>query len=187
MRKALLIFCGCFLLSSNVFADQTADLKKYIDFVVQWTSYKYNNEPLPKIKKEKHGLVQVIAYGDFEYAQAEAKGVELPTVLAIYDAKYKTIYVSDQVQDNDPFLSVTMVHEMVHYLQDISGYTASLNGRLSCTESEAYDVQMLWQIENNIRKDEIPYTQQRSLISAMRCMGSKSEAFPRLKSRYSED
>lgn len=158
---------------------KTPDLNRYIDFIVEWTSHKYNGEPLPKIKTIQHELVQIFAYGDFEYAQAEGKGIKLPNVNAIYDKDRKTIYISDRLDMNDPMTEVTFVHEMVHYLQDINGYTDSLNGRLACTESEAYDVQMVWQKIYNVDVESIQYTYQHSLIAAVRCMGSKTSAFPK--------
>lgn len=152
-------------------------MKTYIDFILEWTSYKYNGEALPQIKVKRHNILQVYAYGEYVYAQAEAKGQKLDTALAFYDIKTKTIYVSDQIQNKSDRLEVSLVHELVHYLQDINGYTASLNGHIECTESEAYDVQMLWQIMNHIHEEEVQYVQERSLFSAMQCMGDMSKAF----------
>ena len=106
-------------------------------------------------------------------AQAEQNKKKLSKVLAIYDRRNKTIYVSDDVNANDPTLEITLVHETVHYLQDINGYTESLGEYIVCTESEAYDIQVLWQIEFNVDKKSVPFAQERSLLSAMRCMGSK--------------
>lgn len=175
-----LLILGILFSVPAAIADQQSDMLAYIKFIKEWTSYKYNGEPLPKIKIERAELVQIFAFGDYEYAQAESKGIELPTVLGLYDGDRKTIYVSDLVDPNEPMFSVTLVHELVHYLQDINGYTASLDGHLSCTESEAYDVQMLWQIQYGINVHEVPYVHQRSLIAAMKCVGNQSSAFPKI-------
>lgn len=162
------------------FAEQkNIDLKKYVDFALEWTSYKYNGEALPKVKIERHALVQIFAYGDFEYAQAESKGIVLPTVNAIYLVDNKTIYISDKLDMNDPKSEITLVHEIVHYLQDINGYTKSLGSHLSCTESEAYDVQMLWQHIRQVDVESIRFVYQQSLLAATKCMGSKSSVFGR--------
>jgi len=108
------------------------------------------------------------------------KAKSLKTVNAIYVPEDKTLYISDQLDINDPKNDVTFVHEMVHYVQDISGYTRSLNGHLACTESEAYDVQILWdKIHNGADAD--PYAYQQSLIAATRCMGSKTSAFGKMQ------
>ncbi len=161
-------------------ADAQPQLKPYIDFIVEWTSHKYQGEELPQIQFEDHGLVQVFAYGDLEYAQAEAQGKKLNTVSAVYDASRKTIYVSNTIKDNQQELELALVHELVHYLQEINGYTASLNGHLECTESDAYDIQMLWQIlihKVDVKSNEVRLTHERSLLAAMECMGDMSKAF----------
>jgi hypothetical protein len=62
-------------------------------------------------------------------------------------------------------------------LQDINGYTQSLGEFLICTESEAYDVQMLWQKIKKIDEESIPFVYQQSLLAATRCMGNKYSSF----------
>lgn len=186
MITRCLLIAGLLFCTLSAHAETDYKLNEYVDFAVRWTSYKYNGEALPQIKKVRSDIVQIYAYGDYEFAQAEYKGIQLPTVLAIYDPKGKKILVSEKIQDNDPTLTATLVHEMVHYLQDINGYTASLDGRIVCTESEAYDVQMLWQLENKINLQEIPYIQERSLLSAMKCMGNMFDSIPSAKSRYDQ-
>lgn len=156
--------------------DVNIDFSKYVDFAVRWTSYEYHGEALPQVKIQKTGLVQVFAYGEETISAAAKNNQKLPLVLAIYDRDYKTIYISDSVDLKDPLLEVTFVHEAVHYLQDINGYTDSLDGHIVCTESEAYDVQVLWQIEFNVAKEEIPFARERSLLSAMNCMGNQFAA-----------
>lgn len=70
-------------------------------------------------------------------------------------------------------MDVALIHELVHYIQDINGYTESLGEKyLVCTESEAYDIQILWQVINEVELDKIEGYQQDSLFSAMKCMGS---------------
>lgn len=169
----------CCLVPSAPASELQIDLKPYLDFAVEWTSYKYSGQPLPKIKVAQHELVQIFAYGDYEYAQFEAKGIKPATVNAIYLPEKKTIYVSDQVDLSQPENAPTLIHEMVHYLQDITGYTQSLQGHLSCTESEAYDVQMLWQKFNGVRVEEIPRIYSQGLLAATQCRGSKSSVFSR--------
>ncbi len=154
-------------------------LESYIDFILEWTSYSYKGETPPLVKSTHHELVQIFAYGDFEYAQAESKDVKLPQVNAVYDQKRKTIYISDRLDPQSNDFKLALIHELVHYLQDINGYTASLNGFLICTESEAYDIQMLYQRIYEINVDSIPLVHQQGLLAATRCMGNKSSAFPK--------
>jgi len=168
---------------------QTAptDLKRYIDFAVEWTPYAYTGQPYPKIKLERHDIVQVYGYGELETAQAEEQGIELPVVNAVYVPEDKTIYVSDRISLNDPKIESTMVHEIVHYLQDITGYTRSLEGHIACTEADAYDVQMLWQKINNVDIDDIPFVYQQALLSATRCMGNKTSAISKAFAAQTND
>jgi hypothetical protein len=157
--------------TNSTFTD--VDFKKYIDFAVAWSNYSYAGQPLPTIKFEKASMVEIYAYGEHTVAQAEHNHKKLPKVLAIYDRNKKTIYISNEVKINDPVLEITLVHETVHYLQDINGYTESLGEHLICTESEAYDIQLLWQLEYNVDEKSIPFVQERSLYSAMKCMGNQ--------------
>ncbi len=167
-------------------AKPEVDFKKYVEFAVKWTLYKYNGEPLPKIKIVKQDLLQVVAYGEIEYSQAEAKGLKLSTVNAIYIVDNKTMYISDQVDVNDPAFEVTLVHEIVHYLQDINGFTKSLGVYLVCTESEAYDVQMLWQTFNKVDMENIQFAYEQSLVAAMKCLGNMGRAFKSVQVRSSK-
>ncbi len=160
--------------SNSSLIDIETNLLTYVNFATKWTSYLYLSEPLPKIKIERDGLVQIYAYGDYVVAQAERNQKSLPAVNAIYDRYNKTIYISDKVDLKNKSLEVTLVHEIVHYLQDINGYTDSLGDQnIACTESEAYDVQQLWQIEFNIDIELLPFVREQSLFSSMKCMGNQ--------------
>lgn len=158
------------LLSSKT-DGEVRNLLEYVNFVTEWTSYEYSGEALPAVETISHTLVQIYAYGDFVYAQAEFKGEELPVVMAVYDVKDKTIYLSDRIKEGGASEEPSLVHEMVHYLQDINGYTESLDGHLICSESEAYEVQMLWQIINGVELEKVDLVNTQSLGAARKCMG----------------
>lgn len=169
---------GLFLSLFSSYAHATKiDLMPFVQFAAEWTGHEYKGQPLPKIKFERHEIVQIFAYGDYEYAQAEAKGEKLAEVNAVYVPEEKTVYISNQLDLGNPKTKATLAHEMVHYLQDVSGYTKSLAGHLACTESEAYDVQMLWQKMNHVDVENLPFVHQQSMLSAMKCMGDQSADF----------
>jgi len=183
MKRSLLLFAllaltPCLSHAAPGFEVTQFDLMKYIQFDVEWTSYKYQNEPLPKVKVLPDELLQIYAYGDFEYAQAEAQGKKLPIMNAVYLPENKTIYLSERLDLNAPSTEVTLVHELVHYLQDINGYTKSLDGHLACTENEAYEVQMVWQKIHNVDVESIHDVYGLSVLASIKCMGSKKSAFP---------
>ena len=152
-------------------------LERYLDFIGEWTEYEYQGQALPEVHSVDHKYLQIEFHGAFEVAQAELKDSEIPQVLAIYDYNENTIRVSHKIDPWGHENSPTLVHELVHYMQNISGLTDSVRPHLICTESEAYDVQMLWQKLNNIRVDEIPRIYQESLLAATKCMGGQSVAF----------
>lgn len=150
------------------------DFLKYIEFVVRWSSYTYVGEPLPKIQLERAGLLEIYFYGEQRVIEAEQNNRKLPEIIALYDRHKKTILVSDQTNLEDPALSITLVHEAVHYLQDINGYSVSLGDEnIICSETEAYDIQALWQLEQKLNTETIPYVMERALLSSMQCMGSQ--------------
>jgi len=152
---------------------ETDTIMTMIEFIVEWSSYEYNQEPLPKIEYMAKDLVQIYAYGDYVYAQAEFNNTKLLEVTAVYDHKTDSIYVSESIKNENSQVKVALIHELVHYLQDINGYTESLGEEhMVCSESEAYDIQILWQIINEVELGQIESFRQHSLISAMRCMGS---------------
>jgi hypothetical protein len=157
--------------SNKVTEDKT--LIEMIEFIQEWSGYKHAGEPLPKAQFLKHELVQIYAYGEYEYAQAEFNKIQLDEVSAVYDLHSKTIHISENLKEKPSLVKMALVHELVHYMQDINGYTESLGEEHRvCTESEAYDIQILWQVINEVELDRVDDQHQLSLIAAMRCMGS---------------
>lgn len=171
----LLSIFNLFVFSASAAVD--INLLPYAKFVSEWSNYSYGGEELPQVEFTSDTLVQIFSYGDYVYAQAEFKGETLPLVNAFYDRDKKTIYISNRLKGDEVSTELALVHEVVHYLQDISGFTDSLNGFLICSESIAYDVQALWQIVNKVSLDTVSNVHQQSLVSAMSCMGGKSKAF----------
>jgi len=67
----------------------------------------------------------------------------------------QTIYLNDNITDWDDYSKSLYVHEVVHYLQDLSGKT-NKHGAESCEshmrlEQEAYDIQNAWLKKRNSR------------------------------------
>lgn len=152
------------------------NLLPFVEFAAEWTTYKYHGEPLPKVKKERDSMVQIMAYGDFAVGLAERKGQKLPSVNAVYSSEDNTLYYSDRFDGNDQLVGPAYAHEMVHFLQKINGYTETMKDYMVCTESEAYDVQMLWQKFNNVDVESIGFVYQQSMLAATWCMGNKGKA-----------
>ena len=57
----------------------------YITWITENSDYKYNGEPMPKVAFVSKGILQTLVYGAENVAEAEARGVQFPTVVAAYD------------------------------------------------------------------------------------------------------
>jgi hypothetical protein len=170
-RKIFGLLAAILLLSQPSFALEKQQILNYIQFITEWSNYQYNQQPLPEIRTESDDMLLIYAYGDYAVAQAEYNGKKLRPVMAIYDHKKNELLVSQSLDLNNSTQSgPTLVHELVHYLQDINGKTALYaDDKLACLEGEAYDIQALWQVVNNVRADEYQLIQQDILLSFMNC------------------
>ena len=149
------------------------EIEEMIEFIEEWSSYIYNDEELPEVEFASSETVKIYSYGDYAYAQAEHNGQSLPEINAVYDRHNNKIFISESIKKDLNKVNVALIHELVHYMQDIDGYTDSLGEKyLICSESEAFDIQILWQIINEVELDHIDSYRQDSLISAMKCKGS---------------
>lgn len=173
MKSLFLLFFMVHCMGAHAKGVTEQTLREMISFIETWSGYSYDGQDLPEVRSLNDQWLQMYYYGDYEYAQAEFHGVELPLVNAYYEPKDQIIYISDRIALDSEEVLPTLVHELVHYMQDINGYTESVGEHLACTESEAYDIQMLWQIENNFRVDQVDAIREQSLFSAMNCMGNQ--------------
>lgn len=113
---------------------------EYIDWIVINTDYKYNGEPLPTIQIESQEMLNILGWGPETVAEAEFTGRELPDVLAAYNEN--VLYLPANWQER-PWL---VVHELVHYMQDING--AMNKDCPMANEPEAYLLHDQWQEEH---------------------------------------
>lgn len=173
MKYLILMVCIVFAFAGRAEGFSDNQIKELLTFIEQWSGYEYDGQPLPEVVPLKDSWLQIYYYGDYEVAQAEFNGIELPKVNAYYDPADYTVYISDRIALDSEEILPTLVHELVHYMQDINGYTESVGEHLACTESEAYDIQMLWQIENDFRVDQVDQIREQSLIASMKCMGNQ--------------
>lgn len=143
-------------------------LLKHIQYITEVSTLKYNGEPLPKVKFIKPALLQIFYHGELKVAQSERTGEGLPVVTGLYDPQRKTLYVSEQFEENGQSDDPTLVHELVHYLQDINGITESYGDKTQCLEGLAYDIQATWQYEHKVMLDQVP-DYNTILLAFMKC------------------
>lgn len=154
------------LFATFALADAEPVLEQYIDWIVENSRFEYNGEPLPEIEYVNQAMLQILMYGEQEVAQAELQGYNLPDVIALYDHVEDTIILSAGTDINDVNNHYMLVHELIHYMQDINGVTDPCPRML---EREAYELTDLWQDEvgdSNPRSDPLFL-----LMIEMSCLG----------------
>ena len=132
------------LLSGTANSDER--MLPHIEWLVANSDFEYNGEPLPSVEYISFELMQVAVYGPETVAQAEYNGSTLPTAHAYYDDERDTIVLQTGFDWDSMDTMHIMVHELVHYLQDINGITDPCLGNL---EPEAYQLHDQWMVEHN--------------------------------------
>lgn len=117
-----------------------------IAFITEYSSLAYAGQALPTVMVVTEHDLQLRAHPPEILLQAEEDGGIKGRVSAFYDRKAKEIVLADVNSVNGP----SMVHELVHYLQDINGKDEMFADHMVCLEAEAYDLQALWQTQENV-------------------------------------
>jgi len=123
--------------------------EQYIQWIVNNSDFEYNNEPLPTVKKIPKDWMEIYAYGDQKVAEAERNGNDLPRIYALYDEKSNEIIVPEGFDLDDFSKHHIIVHELVHYLQDINGLyeTKKAKDCIQSLEPPAYELHTKWMDE----------------------------------------
>ena len=130
-------------------------LLKHIAWITQNSSYTYNEENLPEVVYLSQQNLNILVHGDFQVAQSEYKGSYLPDAKAGYDKERNVISLLDEYVATDPDIQYMIVHELVHFLQEVNNIDEDII-YASCPvklEEDAYRLQRMWMIERN---DENP-------------------------------
>lgn len=121
-------------------------IENYLNWIVENSEFEYNNEPFPEIKLLDSEILQIYAYGGEVVARSERENFELQNILALYLYEKDTIFISNDIDLNYFRNHHIIIHELVHYLQDINGYYE----KVSCQkllEKDAYRIQEKWMRE----------------------------------------
>lgn len=173
--KVLALAAAATLSASMPVLAMESQLVAYIAYIEDVTTLKYDGQPLPEIVSESPEEMLLRYYGDFEVAQAEYKGETLPAVDGLYDAEINTIYVVSTYDLNGMDSAPTLIHELVHYMQDINGEYEEVGNDTACLEGLAYDVQATWQNQYQQFVERVP-SYEITLLAFMQC-GAASQSF----------
>lgn len=121
-------------------------IEKYLNWIVENSEFDYSNEQFPDIKFLDSEILQIYAYGGDVVARSERENFELQNILALYLHEKDTIFISNEIDLNDFRNHHIIIHELVHYLQDINGYYETVNCQ-KLLEKDAYRIQEKWMRE----------------------------------------
>lgn len=118
----------------------------YIDWIVSNSDFEYTGEELPIIATITSDEMQILAYGKDTVERAANGEFVLDIIIALYHDEIDTIIVNEDFDIEKFEHHHILVHELVHYLQDINGITDNCIQNL---EPIAYELQDKWQTEVN--------------------------------------
>jgi hypothetical protein len=117
-----------------------------IEFITEYSTLEYAGQALPDVIVVTENEIQLRYYSTEALVGAEQGGRVLGRVAAFFDREANTIFLAD-LRSID---GTGLLHELVHYLQDINGKDDMFADHLVCLEAEAYDIQALWQTLNEV-------------------------------------
>lgn len=131
---------------------QAASLQDHVDWIVAHSDYEHDGQPLPEVRAYPQEVLQFERYGqEMMDLVARSKNTIRPSIWAIYDHNVDAILVSDDLDQDDPQFQAILVHELVHYLQDVNG-TMNLDC-LARNERPAYKIQKAWADAHGVETD----------------------------------
>ncbi|WP_353476183.1 hypothetical protein PVT71_24830 (plasmid) [Salipiger sp. H15] len=117
-----------------------------IEFITQNSSLEYAGQDLPGVTVVSADALQQLFRSSETHVSAKQDDNSPARVSALYDRFANRIFLDDMNAVAGP----AMLHELVHYLQAINDKEDMFVSHIVCLEAEAYDVQAIWQTENEI-------------------------------------
>ncbi len=117
-----------------------------IEFITQNSTLEYAGEALPDVIVVTEGQLQLRAYSPEVLIAATKEDRPLGRVSAFYDQEANQIFLADPNSIEGP----TLIHELVHFLQNINSKNDTFADHRMCLEAEAYDLQSAWQTEQGV-------------------------------------
>lgn len=123
-----------------------------IEFITQNSSLEYAGQALPgvTIVAEEELRLRFNAAAGHVISANDRQSFD--RVSAFYDRDTNEIYLADA----DWIVGPDLLHELVHFMQDINGKDDLFVSRQVCLEAEAYELQAIWQSEQDIEPASKP-------------------------------
>jgi hypothetical protein len=151
-------------IASYAYEDQMLEM---IGFIQENTTYSYQGEPLPEIRRDDADVLCQAVYLPEDYEKIK----DQCAIAGYYDHYEDIIYIANEpisTMVEDGFFEVVLVHELVHYLQDINGSYETARC-LRELEEDAFFIQKIYVEENGL--DESLKPNPLFVIFATRCEG----------------
>lgn len=143
---AMALVAGGYALAEDAETQKMLAMMSYIDFITQNSSLEYAGEDLPDVTVVSETELQVLFRSSQYEAAANEHDHSAALVSAVYDRTENRIFLTDVRSIAGPAL----FHELVHFLQAINGKDDLFASHRTCLEAEAYDLQAIWQTEQEI-------------------------------------
>lgn len=123
-----------------------------IEFITQNSLLEYAGQALPDVIVVTENELQLRFHASKAQVLALEDAHSFGRVSAFYDRYASKVFLSDVSSFTGPGL----LHELVHFLQEVNGKNDMFVSYPICLEAEAYDLQALWQAEHGIDLDSKP-------------------------------
>lgn len=117
-----------------------------IEFITQNSALEYAGEALPDVTLITEEELQLRSHSPQALIAAAKEDRPLDRVSAFYDQEANQIFLAAPNSIDGP----TLIHELVHFLQNINGKNDTFADHRICLEADAYDLQAAWQTEQGV-------------------------------------
>lgn len=117
-----------------------------IEFITQNSTLEYSGQALPDVVVVTESELQLRSHSPEAQIAANEEARPFDRVSAFYDRECNQIFLADLDSIDGP----SLLHELVHFLQNINGKNKTFADHRICLEAEAYDLQAAWQIEQGV-------------------------------------
>jgi len=146
--KQILIFSLVVVAIAFVSAQKSHPFDEYIIWLTENSEFEYNGEAYPSITYYSSQDLQTLAYGVDRIKEAESEGRSIPKIKALYDHRNNRLLFLKGMDIRADETAYIVVHELVHFLQNINGITEQTEC-LPSLEKRAYTLQAKWQEAHN--------------------------------------
>jgi hypothetical protein len=147
VKTILIMLSVCFVIAV-IHAQKPHPFDEHIEWLVENSEFEYNGETYPAVSYHSTEDLQIIAYGADRIEEAEILERTMPKIKALYNHKDNRLMFTEGMDIAAEETAYIVVHELVHFLQNINDVTAQTDC-IPSLEEPAYKLQAEWQREHD--------------------------------------